>query len=476
MADFTASGNNTVFSGTDEGERIQVYDAENVTVNAGDGNDTIITFDETEPRNVVLNGEDGDDYFENQYGSNVAINGGAGNDTIVSYTADVTIDAGSGDDLVSLVGSNIKINLGEGNDTIFALESIINGNGDTLVTSEIAVNGGAGDDVISINSNYGATLEGGNGDDTIFGTKGADVFVHVSGDGNDVIKDFDGTDVLKIYDGSIDSYSISGGDLVLKIGDGSITMKNMANHYITVEDSEGNQTTQKYGNATSQNDIAKTIMQALSSSSLTAATEILDEAIKATNTTVFSGIQDALDKFKAAQASAGDANTFLEDYCGIFLNNQDTGAITGWDAGGSTVKNAEDIVPESGELSAPTGSSFTVNGLTITYNSEDLSTNDQMIVNGLYSWWMGSALDLIYESYGLDFANGSPSYNTMELNFENTNDGTLAYVASTYSTGIKRATSAELVVNLNYYSSLSADDVNGTGSDSSAERIFSSGR
>lgn len=54
---------------------------------------------------------------------------------------------------------------------------------------------------------------------------------------------------------------------------------------------------------------------------------------------------------------------FLLEKCGIDFTNKDTGAITGSDAGGSTSKTTESIVPESGSLKKFTGDSFTVNGL-----------------------------------------------------------------------------------------------------------------
>ena len=360
-----------------------------------------------------------------------------------------SINAGSGDDSIeNSIAESVTINAGAGNDTVDNYSDFV------------TISGDAGNDVI-YNSGDSVSINGGTGNDTIFAGSGAEVFQYAAGDGNDLIRNFSGEDVIQITEGSISSYSISSGDLIFNVGSESITLKNMANHYITVIDAEGNSTNQLYTNGTTQRDVIQSILGAAANSTLTTAEAILDEALKATNTTVFSGIQDAVDKFLADQAAAGDADTFLRDYIGIDLNNKDTGAITGWDAGGSAIKNAEDIVPESGSISTPTGSSFTINGLTITYNSEDLSTNEQMIVNGLYSWWMKSSLDLIYESYGLDFDNGSPAYDSMPLLFYSANDGTLAYVQTTYDDDSRYASSADLVINTFYYPSLSADNFDG---------------
>ena len=54
-----------------------------------------------------------------------------------------------------------------------------------------------------------------------------------------------------------------------------------------------------------------------------------------------------------------DSNTRLQEVAGVIIGAQkdysaDTGAISGSNAGGSQIKNAADIVPESGDLSTAT--------------------------------------------------------------------------------------------------------------------------
>ncbi|MBR1398143.1 MAG: hypothetical protein IJ563_11525 [Selenomonadaceae bacterium] len=59
---------------------------------------------------------------------------------------------------------------------------------------------------------------------------------------------------------------------------------------------------------------------------------------------------------------------FLEKECGIRINNSDTGAITGSDAGGEETKTAQSIIPETYEAEELTDAeynSFTKNGLTL---------------------------------------------------------------------------------------------------------------
>ena len=45
--------------------------------------------------------------------------------------------------------------------------------------------------------------------------------------------------------------------------------------------------------------------------------------------------------------ACGNADIFLRDYCGIILDNADTGAITGWDAGGLSIKTADNVIGET---------------------------------------------------------------------------------------------------------------------------------
>ena len=217
----------------------------------------------------------------------------------------------------------------------------------------------------------------------------------------------------------------------MKIGtSGTITLKNMTNHYITVSDSTGT-STKLYSNGTTPQNVIKTILNSLKDSlydtNYASYTVALDKAIQATNTTVFTGIQDALNKFKSDFNSSGGGDKFLRDYCGIILDNADTGAITGWDAGGRYIKTAESIVPESGSVKTAPKSSFTKSGLTLTYSSS-LSAVQQRIVDGLYTWWVDSGLNLIKESYGLDLGAGV----SLQFGFKPGNSSHIAAINNQY--------------------------------------------
>ena len=63
----------------------------------------------------------------------------------------------------------------------------------------------------------------------------------------------------------------------------------------------------------------------------------------------------------------------MQDKCGIIIGNDDTGSITGSDAGGGSTKTAESIVPESTQPSAwtsPDGTTTVIGDLTITWPTD----------------------------------------------------------------------------------------------------------
>jgi Ca2+-binding RTX toxin-like protein len=152
----------------------------------------------------------------------VVMNGGAGNDTFsVSATAGSVVIGGLGTqttvlnaeatDVISILGNGgtdtTQVN---GADTADMFAIAANGTAvrvsrtnsatfDVDVTTEnLSINGGGGNDMFSASGNIAAlisvTVDGGAGDDTIFGSNGADRLL--GGDGNDFIDGNQGNDVV----------------------------------------------------------------------------------------------------------------------------------------------------------------------------------------------------------------------------------------------------------------------------------------
>lgn len=179
-------------------------------VDAGAGNDTIVT------------GDDED-----------IITGGAGDDTIDAGLDDDTVDGGSGDDLIIGGEGSDTIDGGTGDDTIYgglapsfpdALNIPDDGHAqpaDPVTDNGMdVIHGGAGDDTIfgqdDDDTLYGDagddTIDGGIDDDTIFGGTGDDTLI--GGQGHDLIDGGAGADVMSGGDDRDTFVNVNAGDTV----------------------------------------------------------------------------------------------------------------------------------------------------------------------------------------------------------------------------------------------------------------------
>ena len=215
----------------------------------------------------------------------------------------------------------------------------------------------------------------------------------------------------------------------------------------------------------SAQEVILSFMSSLDQTTL-AGTAALDEAISYASGGTFGSESDLISSFLSDLQSAGSGTAFLKDYCGIDLDNADTGSITGLDAGGEKEKTAESIVPESGLPyggSVPSGQSV-INGLTVvwpTSYASDAATKSaqEAIVKALNSQWMKNCIDLVNESYEMNFEEPDTTVKTINVQFSDTNDATLAFVTSHYTGSI--TTGLDLTVNMHYYRNLILTDENG---------------
>ncbi len=179
----------------------------------------------------------------------------------------------------------------------------------------------------------------------------------------------------------------------------------------------------------SQRQVIEGFIKSLDTSNRNSADKALDDAVKNCSGGKFSNFNDLKTQFLSDLQS--NPNNFLQTYCGIDLSNADTGAITGSDAGGSTIKDADSIVPENNFSSwtDPTpGSSSTFNGLTVNWPSSGadgaLTSTEEAILRGLNGDWIQQGLDLINDSYDM-----APAAN-LNVRFTRSNDTRSAYIDS----------------------------------------------
>ena len=159
--------------------------------------------------------------------------------------------------------------------------------------------------------------------------------------------------------------------------------------------------------------------------------------------------------------NAKDAEDFLKTYCGINLNTKDTGAVTGAEMGGKT-KTVATIIPESGELKTSfQDSAFTVNDLSVkladSKTFKSLSESEQFIWQGLYTWWMEGALNLISKSYGENFGFGKKSSATIKTLAVEFIDDIGESAISISNLDDAEATELKLTINMHDYASLKED-------------------
>ena len=238
----------------------------------------------------------------------------------------------------------------------------------------------------------------------------------------------------------------------------------------------------KYADAsTSALQVAKAMMSSLNETTLSG-TAALDAAINSASNGKFATTDALVNKFMSDLESSSSYTDFLETYCGIILGNEDTGAITGSDAGGDTVKTAKSIVPEQVDVSSwgiPTaGSSTTIDGLTIKWPTEGATTGtltnaEKHILAGLNSDWIKQSLNLVKESYGIDFNSDGATVKDINVEFYDSDKFTdkyhpanaLAFVKNLSPGG--KATQLDLVINMKYYNDIKTNSEDGESSKTS---------
>lgn len=167
-----------------------------------------------ETSDTLITGTNGNDSIENYYGSSVTIYGGAGNDSIYNHgannsTVNNVIDGGIGNDYIVSDGYpnyGATVKGGEGNDTIhdYSYHSVLDG--------------GAGDDYLSLRDDSNSER----------------LIKYRAGDGNDTISGLSDMDTVEIAATAYSSVR-SGNNIVVTVGDGSITFVGAVNRSVYID-------------------------------------------------------------------------------------------------------------------------------------------------------------------------------------------------------------------------------------------------
>ena len=417
----------------------------------------------------------------------------------------IRIEDNHGAYTVSSISSNPTITIGDdysdssssfdASDVAFADVNVIDASG---MTKNITITGNTGNNIIHAGQGND-NLYGGGGDDHLYGGEGNDTFCYESG--KITIHDYEvGMDTIRLVSADLTKTEVLGNDVVLTLSNGGkIIVKNMAGQTMDYIDSTGESQSINFGTETvTQQNVIKKFMMSLDDSTTIVedAEGALDTAVSYASNGVFTSWKNLVSSFISdikAHAKMEPGNNydykskwntetnaieitsiepgidaFLKNYCGITLLNDDTGAITGSDAGGTVPKTAESVVPEPANSSLDNTSvasgTTTINGLT--FHWKDSPTDaEQTMMNAINTWWAKEGLDLIEESYGLSFTEAGTTVNNIDVLFETENTNTLAYVTNRSGQDGK-TTRLTLTVNMKYYNEIS--DVNGASTETSA--------
>jgi len=227
----------------------------NVTLNAGLGDDSVVNY----ASGITLNGEGGNDTVVNN-GSNATISGDDGDDYLSNANnSNASLFGGAGNDYINNNrGNSATLGGGNGHDSVYNYvgnnASIDGGAGNDSVysyfSSNATINGGSGND--SIDNVYGdsALIDGGSGADFIFNDKSNSVTIS-GGDDNDSITN-SGANVSVGGGKGIDSVSNSGDSVTIDGGDENDSITNSGKS-VTIDGGTGNDSVSNTGKAVTIN-------------------------------------------------------------------------------------------------------------------------------------------------------------------------------------------------------------------------------
>ncbi len=217
--------NDTVY-GTTNADAVSIGGA-NVHLELGNGADSVVSMEEA--NGAYVDAGAGDDSISIS-GTDVTVNGGTGADFISISGAKAQIDGGAGNDsIVAVGGTNDNITAGAGDDSV--LGSITSGTVDlgsgndfaSLQGDSLTAYGQAGNDSISVSGSY-VTVYGGEGNDSL-----------VAAGEHDYVDGGDGNDFISIGGPNAEVYGQAGSDTIVVAGSSATVDAGAGNDSVVVK-------------------------------------------------------------------------------------------------------------------------------------------------------------------------------------------------------------------------------------------------
>lgn len=404
-------------------------------------------------QNVTLITGGGNNWVNDFASENALIKTGKGDNTVHVDDGAInsTIETGAGEALIMIWTENLTtIKLGAGETTIDICEDA----GVANLILDVSENDDYELDCSDASANV--MLTDGEDNYTIRGTTDANVFNYAIPGSNLVIMAYGGEDLISVEE-PLGKARVRGDDVYIPVeGGGSITVKNGKAHTLNINGQET--IIGGYASGLTPQDVIKNFMYALTQTELQGI-DAVDEAIR--KSSPFKDTKKVIKRMVNECRLAKNGDEFLRKHCNIIFDNADTGAISGWDAGTSDVKTADSIVEEHGRLKIFRGKSFKVNGLKVIVPDNPTATQ-QSIINGLYTWWIKGALDLIEDSYGSAFRFDNPNASANEITVIFTRESDCLASFAYVSEDDGRSTEFDLQISMNHYKKLNGLDENGS--------------
>lgn len=516
-------GSNNTYYGGNEKDNITIKNlAQAVTVKAGTGA-TVVNIQAGNDH--VINLGEGNSVTQILAGENIKIYGGSGKDNFRAWgtVKDLRADFGAGNDIIKVDGgTGMVIKGGTGDDQF----NILSGK---TANANNSFEGGEGKDTFNVNGGENIKVYGGDGNDTfvisggknitVVGGLGIDSFEFKNLNANtsyilDLSNDPKGDkETISVEGNSTDYYVKSqGNDVVLTNNEGgSLTIKGWSNQSCAKITFGDNSVYSKEKLLTSvpkvvinsQADVLKYFLTAMDLSTETGFA-LVDEAVNYASMGQYKNLEELVEEFKYAcinYSTPDTYNDFLKEYCSMDLTNEDTGAITGADAGGAEVKTSKTVtgIPAGMKWSDLTYDNskiimaydwdsaeldqfyaVKVNDFTLYWDEENWKSLKvdtevlEQIIAGVTGIWGEKSIYLSGISYGMDFddpycylpslPDGSKG---IQVILTNEDSDAMAYVqAETIASGELKGTSLEkLCINTKYYNKL-LPDINGSSEES----------
>ena len=217
--------NDTVY-GTTNADAVSIGGT-NVHLELGNGADSVVSMEEA--NGAYVDAGAGDDSISIS-GTDVTVNGGTGADFISISGAKAQIDGGAGNDsIVAVGGTNDNITAGAGDDSV--LGSITSGTVDlgsgndfaSLQGDSLTAYGQAGNDSISVSGSY-VTVYGGEGNDSL-----------VAAGEHDYVDGGDGNDFISIGGSNAEVYGQAGSDTIVVDGSSATVDAGAGNDSVVVK-------------------------------------------------------------------------------------------------------------------------------------------------------------------------------------------------------------------------------------------------